>query len=290
MSQMPSDPSPDSDRNDLLRLAGVGVLAVVLALIGFSVASRFEPSTGPGPILAVGPEETTTSLGTPTSPAPGVTPTSLPSQSDETTTSTVAEPATLSLSQGLLDFGEAEDTLQLQIMHTAGGAAAWELTTDNPLVAVEPSSGTVEPGSTATVSISVDRSQIPEGEFEASLTLSWPDGEANTGVVAAFEDNPIIHNPQASPSTVQVGGCSPGQATVSARVRDSSELERVIARWSSDGSTIRETALNPVGDNMYQGVIGPYEVTGTDSVKVVAFDVRGNAGGAAVNVTAIACP
>ena len=290
MNETPSGPSPDSDRNDLLRLAGVGVLAVVLALIGFSVASRFEPSTGPGPVLAVGPEETTTTLATTTSLLSGAAPTTQPSQSPQGTTSTVPQPATLSLSQELLDFGDAEDSLQLEISHTSGGAASWELTSDDPLVAAEPSSGTIEPGSTVTVSISVDRSQIPEGEFEALLTLGWPDGEASTGVVAAFEDNPIIHNPQASPGTVQVGGCSPGQTTVSARVRDSSELERVIARWSSDGSTIRETALNPVGDDIYQGVIGPYEVTGTDNVKVVAFDVRGNAGGASVNVTATACP
>lgn len=290
MNEIPSGTPPDSDRNDLLRLAGVGVLAVVLALIGFSVASRFEPSTGPGPVLAVGPEETTTTVATTSSLASGATTSTQSSQSVESTTSTIPLPATLSLSQEILDFGEAEDSLQLQISHTAGGAAAWQLTSDNPLVAVEPSSGTIEPGSTATVSISVDRSQIPEGEFEASLTLSWPDGEVSTGVVAAFEDNPIIHNPQASPSTVQVGGCSPGQTTVSARVRDSSELERVIARWSSDGSTIRETALNPAGDDIYQGVIGPYEVTGTDGVKVVAYDVRGNAGGASVNVTATACP
>ena len=290
MNEIPSGTPSDSDRNDLLRLAGVGVLAVVLALIGFSVASRFEPSTGPGPVLAVGPEETTTTLPTTTVPASGTTPTTLPSPPNQSTTSTAPEPATLSLSQELLDFGEGENSLELDISHTAGGAASWELTSDNPLVTVDPSSGTIEPGSTATVSISVDRSQIPEGEFEASLTLSWPDGEASTGVVAAFEDNPIIHNPQASPGTVQVGGCSAGQTTVSARVRDSSELERVIARWSSDGSTIRETALNPVGNDIYQGVIGPYEVTGTDSVKVVAFDIRGNAGGAAVNVTATACP
>lgn len=288
MSERPPETNSETDRGDMLRLAGVGVLAVVLALIGFNVASRFQPATGPGPVLAGGPTEATST--TSTTVAVIVTPTTQPSPgSQNTSTTAVAAPASLSLSQEVLDFGAAEDSLQLQLSHTAGGSAGWELTADNPIVTLEPSSGTIEPGATATISVSVDRSQIPEGEFEATITLSWPDGEASTGVVAAFEDNPIIHNPQVSPGTVQVGGCSPGQTTISARVRDSSELDRVIARWSSDGATIRETAMNPVGDDVYQGVIGPYERVGTDNVKVVAFDALGNAGGASVTLTMAAC-
>lgn len=289
MSERPSPTGSKSDRGGLLRLAGVGVVAVVLALIGFSVASRFQPSTGPGPVLAVGPTEATS---TTTTTVPLVaTPTTQPSQATQSTSTTgVAAPANLTLSQEVLDFGEAGESLQLQISHTAGGSAGWELTADNPIVTVEPSSGTIEPGATTTVSVSVDRSLIPEGEFEASLTLSWADGEASAGVVAAFQDNPIIHNPQVSPATVQVGGCSPNQTTISARVRDSSELERVIARWSADGSTIRETAMNPVGNDVFQGVIGPYDRVGSDNVKVVAFDELGNAGGASVNLTMAACP
>lgn len=289
MSERPSETGSDSNRSDLLRLAGVGVLGVVLALIGFSVASRFQPSTGPGPVLAVGPTEAPST--TSTSVTSAVTPTTQPPQATQSTgTTTAAAPASLSMSQEILDFGEAERSLQLQISHDAGGSASWELTSDNQIVTLDPSSGTIEPGATATVSVSVDRAQIPEGEFEASITLSWADGETSAGVVAAFEDNPIIHNPQVSPGTVQVGGCSPGQTTISARVRDSSEIDRVIARWSSDGSTIRETAMNPVGNDIYQGVIGPYERVGSDNVKVVAFDVRGNAGGASVVLTLAACP
>lgn len=289
MSERPPESSSDSDRGELLRLGVVGLVAVVLALIGFSVASRFEPSTGPGPVLAGGPVDTTTSTTATTLASLGPGTSQAPSSPQESTTTTTAAPATLSLSEEILDFGDGEDSMQLQISNTAGGSAGWELTADDPLVTVEPSSGTIEPAATFTVSVSIDRSQLPEGDFEASLNLSWPDGEASAGVVAAFEDNPVIHNPQASPGTVQVGGCSPSQTTVSARVRDSSEVERVIARWSSNGSIIRETAMNPVGNDIYQGVIGPYEVVGSDTVKVVAFDVRGNAGGASVTVTVAAC-
>lgn len=289
MTDRPPETTSDSERGDMLRLAGVGVVAVVLALIGFSVASRFQPSTGPGPVLAGGPTEATST--TTTTVAVVVPPTTQPSTGTQNTSTTAAaEPANLSLAQEVLDFGAAEQSLQLQITHNAGGSAGWELAADNPIVTLEPSSGTIDPGATATVSVSVDRSQIPEGEFEATITLSWPDGEASAGVLAAFEDNPIIHNPQVSPGTVQVGGCAPGQTTISARVRDSSELDRVIARWSSDGATIRETAMNPVGNDVYQGVIGPYERVGTDNVKVVAFDARGNAGGASVILTMAACP
>lgn len=294
MTERQNEIEPPKERADRLRLAGVVVLGVVLSLIGFSVASRFQPPPGANPLVA-SPDEprTSTTVDSAQTTTSEVTQTPQSGGQVGTTTTTPQEPAVLALSSDVLDFGASEQTLQIQISNTAGGSASWELTTDNEIVGLSPAAGTIGPGETVAVSVSLDRSQVPEGDFEAALTLSWADGELGAGVVASFEDNPIIHNPRASPATIQAGGgsgCSPTQTTVSARVRDTSEIDRVIARWSSDGSTIRETAMNPVGDDVYSGVIGPYQSAGSDSVKIVAFDVRGNAGGAAVVVTIAGCP
>lgn len=278
---------PGRSRADWWRLAAVGVAAVLLSVIGFSVASRYQPSNDALPPVTEGDDTTSTSTVSATT-----TVSALPVPTEQTTTTAVAESATLTLSQELLDFGDAEDSLQLEISHPGGSMTRWELTSDDPALTIEPSEGEIAAAETVSVTVSLDRTQIGEGEFEALVTLNWTDGEATADVLAVSEDNPIIHNPQVSPSTVQVdagSACSPTRTTVSARVRDTSELESVVARWSPDGAATRETAMNPVGNDIYEGVIGPYEAVGSDSVKVVAFDVRGNAGGASISVTVVAC-
>jgi hypothetical protein len=44
------------------------------------------------------------------------------------------------------------------------------------------------------------------------------------------------------------------------------------------------------GDDVYRGVVGPFTTVQTASLKIVAFDERGNAGGANLTLTVVACP
>ncbi len=285
-----SDRSGPSSRRDWLRLAGVGAVAIVLSLIGFGVASRFEPSGGPVPPPPVAGDTTSTSSTTPATISPPTT-----STEREETTSTTAQPqpGSLALSEESVDFGEDGESVELEVIHTSGAATTWSIASGHPGVSVSPSDGELGSGESVAVIVSLDRTQIEEGEFEANVTLSWDGGEAEARVIAVHEDNPIIHNPTATPSSVEVDGggdCSPTRTTISARVRDTSELEQVIARWSPDGSDTVETPMSPIGGDVYEASIGPYSAAGTDSVKVVAFDSRDNAGGASISVTIAQCP
>ncbi len=276
-------------RGDWWKLAGVAVLAVVLGLIGFNVASSFQPSTGP----AAGP---TSTEGRTTTSTPGTSSPAIPSTTGSqpaSTTEQVIEEASLALSEENLDLGEDRDTAEVEVVHTGGGPGTWSIEAGHSAFSLTPSQGDLAAGETAPITVTLDRAQIEEGEFEAILTLTWGAGQAEVLVTAVHEDNPIIHNPSASPQSVQVaagGACSPTQTTVSARVRDTTEVDRVIARWSPDGSSTRETIMRPVGNDIYEGLIGPFEVVRTDSVKIIAFDVRENAGGAAISLSVVECP
>lgn len=282
-SQMPS-----WLRGDWWRLVAVGAVALVLSLIGFNIASRVEPSGVPSTSPMAADETTTT-----TSPVTTIgEPTTTAAANGTTHTSSAGEPATLSLSTTQVDLGDS-NSATVDVVHEGGGVALWSISSQHLGLSVDPAEGELGAGETETVGLSLDRSQIEEGEFETSLTLSWEGGETDVVVTAVHEDNPIIHNPKASPATVLVAGgssCSPTSTTVSARVRDTSDLAEVVARWSPDGSTIRETALSPVGEDIYEGVIGPYTIARTDEVRVIAFDVRDNAGGATILVTVASCP
>lgn len=290
MSEQREGPS-GAARPEWLPLGVVGLTAIVLSLIGFAVASRYEPSSDPFAAPS------TTEAPTTTSPSADPTTTTVPvgttgGATRATTTTDAGRPAKLTLSTDAIDFGLDRETIEVEIVNEGGRRAAWVIETGDPAVKVDPGEGEIGPGDRVAVRVSIDRSELAEGEFESSLELSWPDGDASADVTAVVQDNPIIHEPRVSPATIEVGGgggCSPTRTTVSARVRDTSELDRVIVRWSPDGTSTRETAMDPAGNDIYEGVIGPYEAVRTDSVKVVAFDVRGNAGGASVALSVVAC-
>lgn len=276
-------------REDWWRLAGVIVLGALLSLIGFSVASTLEPSGSPSPVAA--PEDTTTTSN-PTTTSRPATETTV-AREGTTTSGAASGPAALALSSTEVDLRDGGSAAALDIVHTSGGPASWSLTADHSGVTVTPSEGQIGPGESVSVEIELDRDQVEEGELSSAVTLTWAAGETSAQVTARLADNPIIHNPAASPASVDVdggAGCSPTQTTVSARVRDTSELDRVIARWSPDGSSTRETVMRPVGEDVYEGSIGPYETARTDSVKVVAYDAFDNAGGASISVVVEACP
>ena len=150
-------------------------------------------------------------------------------------------------------------------------------------------SGELPAGESASIAVTLNREGISEGDLAETITITHAAGEESVPVTGSHEDNPIIHNPQASPSTVTVAGCSGSTTTISARVRDTSELERVFVRWSPDGSATTETELSLAGNDIYQGTIGPFSAPQSASMRVIAFDVRGNAGGARVSVTVNAC-
>lgn len=279
-----------SIRKDWLRLVGVVVLGGVLSLVGLNVASTLEPSGDPSPVGAAVESTTTTASSSPSTTESDVVTTEAPAET--TTTAVSSEPASLALSNTELDLGSG-GSAALEIVHTSGGPANWSLTSDHPGVDVEPAEGELGPGDSVSIEVDLNREEVEEGEHVSTLTLDWDAGETSAQVVARLADNPIIHNPRAVPSSVRVAGsgsCSPTQTTISARVRDTSELDRVIARWSPDGSSTRETVMRPVGDDIYEGAIGPFEVARTDSVKIVAYDVLENAGGASISVVVEPCP
>lgn len=284
METNPANPKPE-----WLKLAVVAVVAVGLAAVGWSISDNFQAAPAGSPI---GSAEATTS----TSSVPFVasSPTTTAFVAAAPTGSTVlASPASLELSQTQIDFGDASDAVDVEILNEGQGGTAWSVETTGSGLVVIPSNGELGPGASITVEVALDRSQIPEGEFSAELAVVWAEGRVDVQVSAFHNDNPLIHNPSATPATVVVAAtgqaCSPTLTTVRARVRDTSDIEEVVVRWDN-GRGIVETGMDLSGEDMYEAQIGPFSATGSVAAKVVAFDVFGNAGGASTTITVNPCP
>jgi hypothetical protein len=260
-------------------------VTIVIGLLGFAVSAQFQPHQLPTSVVGEG--TSTTTIPASTSTTIGVTSTTV--VTDTTATTTASGPASLEVSTDTVDFGDEGTSAELGIVNGGANATGWTLASSSDALAVSAGSGQLAGGETVTIELLLDRGGIEEGDLEETLTLSWPDGDLEITVLATHEDNPTIHNPEASPATVEVEGCDVTTTTVSARVRDTSPLEAVVVRWSPDGSGQREAAMEPVGDERFQGVVGPFTATGTFDVRVVAFDERGNAGGASIQISVTGC-
>ncbi len=276
-----------------LRIVMFVVVTVVVGLIGVAVSARFEPldpppsrRTPPGAISATTTTTTTTTV-----------PDSATTTDVESTSTTVSSdttlPGSLSVSAESVDLGAEGIAGQFEIINDGGGPAGWSLDSSTDAISLSSGEGETAGGESTVIDLSLDREEIEEGELSETVTLSWGEGQIEIAVVATHEDNPIIHNPQASPSSVEVSGdpvCTNTQTTVSARIRDTSPLESVVVRWSPDGGGEQETQMTAVGNDMFEAVIGPFTVERSATARIVAFDERGNAGGATTTVNVVACP
>lgn len=279
--------SQNTTRPEWLNLAAVGVVAVLLSALGWVIADRFQPSSSPPQAAA------------PVDPTPTTVPAS-EEQLDTTTTAAAPEPsdsapssqlAVLEVAADEIDFGDASDSVELGIFNSGEETAEWWVETTGTGLAIFPSSGEMGPGESITVEVALDRSQIAEGEYLAELTFVWDDGRASLTAAAVHHDDPVIHNPQASPATVQVQAgesCTPTRTRVTARVRDTSELDRVLVRWD-DGTGTVESVMSAAGNDLFEAWIGPFTEVGAVAAKVLAFDVLGNAGGVTIGLTVAPC-
>jgi len=269
------------------------VVTVVVGLLGFAVSARFEPldplPTVPvtqAPPGAVGSSTTTT-------PGDSSSTTDDAGRSGSTSTTAAPTPAALEVSTETLDFGGDGTVNEFGITNAGGRPGTFQVAVSNEAIALSVGEGEVAGGETVTIQLSLDRGEIEEGNIDETVTVSWDGGESEVSITGSNEANPILHNPQASPSSVEVSGddaCTNTQTRVSVRVRDTSPIASVVARWSPDGGAQRETEMSSVGNEMFEATIGPFTTAQTAEVRIVAFDDRGNAGGATATVSVVACP
>ena len=276
-----------------MKLGVFALVALVVGLIGLAVSAQFEPLEPPptAPVVDAPPiagDTTTTTTSTTIAPSSTTT-----APDDSTSTTAAAAPAALTVSTDTVNFGGDGTVGSFELTNSGGRPGTWSLATSNDAIAVSATEGEVGPGETISIDLSLDREVIGEGDISEIITVTWSEGQISIALVGANEGNPILHNPQASPPSVEVSGdseCSNLQSTISVRVRDASPLESVVVRWSPDGSSEQETAMSPVGNDIFEGVVGPFTAVHTAAVRIVAIDERGNAGGATTQVAVVACP
>lgn len=269
----------------------VGALILVAGWFGLDAQNQQGADT-PMPVAqVVAPSTTATATPTTTATTSTVPSTTTLSPAPPPVTLADPTPASLSVSNASILFGDAEVIATIELRNDGDESTDWLSAVDLPAVSVTPAGGLIAGGETLTITVNLDRTQLVEGQTEARMIVMSPESTIPIAVFASFFENPIVQPPQLSVTEVfaRGGSCIPLRTTVSVVVTDSSDLASVVLRWSPTASQTATIDMAAVGGNTYSLTIGPYLVTGTATVAITATDVHGNAAGATTQLNVLSC-
>lgn len=216
----------------------------------------------------------------PVTTAPAVTSTLAPTTTTAPSTSTTTlAPGRLSLSTTTVDLGATETTRSIQVRNTGGRPLTWDVGGDPGAFTVSADPGTLPPGATAVVVVSIDRSNLREGDISAVVTIGGPGGGAVT-LTARVEQPPIVFG--ITPTFACVGEPTNTRATVI-------EASQVSVSLSWSGPASGSAAMGPGRTPGVWEATPAYPVVGTYLLTVRATDARGNVGTATSTLVVDIC-
>jgi len=278
--------NPDRGRR---RGATAALVAALLVAVAVGVGLGWErspavssPTNGQGGPAAAG---AATSAAPTTQPTTTAASTSTSSSTSATTTATTAPaaPPSLAASPARVDLGPGGTTATLTVRNGGGEPLSWTARPSAPWLRVSPSTGRLDGGRQAGLTLSATRDGLPEGDADARVELTWDGPTRSVAVALRVEHPPEIGDLSASPPQIFTSPCTPTTTLVEATVTDESALSSVTLRWGG-----RSVPMNR-GSGGWFASLGPVPTPGTVPWQVVATDDRGNttaASGPAVRVLA----
>jgi RNA polymerase sigma factor (sigma-70 family) len=259
----------------LLLAAGVGVG------LGWERAPASSPTNGQGGPIVAGAATSVAPTSTPTTAPPSTT----TSSSTSVTTTTAAPVApSLAVTPARVDLGAAGATANLTVRNGGDEPLSWTADPSTAWLQVSPSTGRLDGGEQARVTLSATRDGLPEGDADGQVELTWG-GPARSVVVALrVEHPPEIGGLSAQFPEIFLGRCTPTTTRVDATVTDESAISSVTMRWA--GGSVPMTLRG----GRWSASLGPAASPGSVTWQVVATDARGNTASASgPAVTASPC-
>jgi hypothetical protein len=245
------------------------VVALLLAAgVGVGLGWERAPATnGQGGPIVAGAATSAAPTSTPTTAAPSTT---TSSSTSVTTTAAAPAPPSLAVTPARVDLGAAGATASLTVRNGGDEPLSWTADPSTAWLRVSPSSGRLDGGEQARVTLSATRDGLPEGDADGRVELTWG-GPARSVVVALrVERGPEIGGLSAQFREIFLGRCIPTTTRVDATVTDESAISSVTMRWA--GGSVPMTLRG----GRWSAGLGPATSPGSVPWQVVATDARGN--------------
>lgn len=257
-------------------LLGIGGGAIVAATVGDDGAPSAAVVTEPIAPATTAPTTTTvvsTSSSTSTST---INPTTLPT------------PGSLAVSATEVDLGSTSNAAAVTVSNPGGGPVAWSVQGGGAPFVLINAGGTLQPGESAVVTVTIDRSKLAEGGVLRNVTLTDGASSAPLALKASVERAPKVVI-DVGPSGV-LSACQLNNPNVVVTFSDESAIAfPVTMRWT--GAESGNNGLKRRSDtSAFGNILLPNPLAGDYQYTVFVSDVRGNVGSANGSFTIEPCP
>jgi Viral BACON domain len=266
------------------------LVAALLVAVAVGVGLGWErspavssPTNDQGGPAAAGAATSAAPTTRPTTTAASTSSSSSTSATTATTATTTPAPPSLAASPARVDLGPGATTATVTVRNGGGEPLSWTAGPSAPWLRVSPSSGRLDGGRQARLTLAATRDGLPEGDADARVELTWDGPTRSVAVALRVEHPPEVGDLAASPPQIFTGPCTPTTTLVEATVADESTLSSVTLRWGGRSVPMARRSGGWLAE------LGPVPTRGTVPWQVVATDDRGNtasASGPAVRVLA----
>jgi hypothetical protein len=254
---------------------------VSVAATAPSSSGASAPTNPPGATTAT----TTASTSTSTSLATGTT----------NSPASVAQPGHFVVGATKLDFGTTMANLPLVVSNDGAGGLSFNATSPSAQLTIVPPSGTIDPGTSKTLMVGVDRSSAPAGPFSSTVAITSSTGTAVVAIAALIDSGPVIAGELASPGEIKSKSCvsplfvAPTTASIGAILSGPVAIgpDQVVLHWQ--GTAGAGTKSMQFNGSSAQANLGPFPTDGSEDWWITASDSAGVTGTSAHHPVTVTC-
>ena len=270
----------------------IGALAGVIVLVVAAVV-LLRPGKSPAPVAVIA-----TTTVSPATTSTVFTPTTI-----FTLPTTTVPPTTVVVNGHLvvaaksLDLGVTATTISMQFGNDGGAAINFNALATGTGLTVNPIAGTLPPGATQTLTVTLDRTPSAPGPYTGSVQVTSSAGTFTLPVTATVDPGPTISNLAETPKILSPSGCLVRPtttrvftATVTADVSATQPL-KVVVLHSRLSPSLVESAPIPMSmsGTVYAATLGPYTAPGTVDWWITAIDTAGATGTSSHGNLVVSC-
>ncbi len=175
-----------------------------------------------------------------------------------------------------LAFGVEAGPRTLSFTNTGGALLNWRVVADSTWIEVSEVAGSVPPGGTQTVAITITRGDLPTGGYNGVLQVVSDGGEMLVPVVMAVSPSNTVVSAFTEPTTpIGALGCAePTTYPVSAAIGGPRPPLKALLYFALNGGT-QQTKELVATDGRYRAALGPFTESGAVVYSLVITEADG---------------
>jgi hypothetical protein len=176
-----------------------------------------------------------------------------------------------------LTFGVEVGPRTLSFVNASGSALTWRVVADSTWIELGQVAGTVPPGGTQSVAVSIARGDLPTGAYDGTIQVVSDGGEGLVPVTMAVSPSNTTISAFAEPTApIGVLGCAePTTYPVSAAIGGDRAPQKATLYFALNGGTQRTKELLPESAGRYSAILGPFTEPGIALYSIVITEADG---------------